>query len=89
MLGLSREASLRLRTLLQFPWLCRGLAGIPSPSRLGCGFAPVPLSTTIQHREITCWAGKMPSLTTAFILPTDTKLNQFSATTIFNKGHTE
>lgn len=87
---------LRLHPLLRLPWLCLGFAGISVP-------VPVPAELWVhsgpcQHRDSAPGNNPLsgedatpnPALvTTAFILPTDTELNLFSAIQIFDKGHTE
>lgn len=95
-LGLSCRTSLRLHPLLQLPWLCRGFAGIsipvPGPAGLwvhsgACQHRDSALGNNPPGRED---AIPDPALvTTAFILPTDTELNLFSATQIFDRGHTQ
>ena len=96
MLGLSHRALLHLYPLLWLPWLCRGFAGISVP-------VPVPAGLRVrsgacQHHD-SAPRNNAPSgedavpnpapVTTAFILPTDTELNLFSATQIFDRGLTE
>lgn len=89
-------ALLRLHPLLRLPWLCWGFAGISVP-------VPIPVglwvcSDACQHHNSALGNNSLSGddavpnpapVTTAFVLPTDTELNLFSAMQIFYKGHTE